>query len=1069
MGLSVQAQGIYQFSDPGFEDWDSSNEPGKGWTSFGSARTSDLGIMGSIAKSSAPKPAKAEGHNSATAVMIKSVSAVGVNANGNITTGQINMGSTTPTNAKNYNFTNLSDAAHHTVFAGTPDAVGFYAKFKSGGSPNGRAQFILHDECEYRDPELDSQADNRVGKATILIPACSEWTYFEGAFAYDRTTKPDVQYLLGSFTTNPTPGGSKNDELTIDDIRFVYYHALESVSYDGKAVTFDANGFCDFGSTTYDASKSLTYTKKGVGATVEKVYDAATAVLTITVKGNDYPVNAGSVTTYRIQFFAQPVVTEPTDERVMSLADIDENKAYLLYNEAYTAYAIYNEAAGENLWVAGMKSGDSQHTVCNSDYSLPVNTADAGSSWTISAKDGRYYLYNIGAQKYLTTPGADGSCTFSSEPVGLTAVDLGDGNFAFSATDGELDFMCAAPQLTTPISTWATSDAGSAWQLIVNPNIEVVRPLGEKLSSLDAIDFTKTYVLYNETYTAYAIYNETAGDKLWTAGMKGDDDGHVLKDADYSKPVDLADAGSSWMIYEQEGSFYLYNMGAKKYLTTPADNSGCTFSSEPVALKIVDLGDGNFAISATDEQTGFMCAAPQREVPIATWESSDAGAAWQFIVNPNVQPDSEILPPPAPNADIAGLVVNGEDIFAEGTTLFSITGNYDAEQFVVMLPEGSLAEVSDVAYDRFNRVATFTVTDRDVTNTYTVKFDVPALDRDAVYQLPNVGFEESWLHDNEPGNGWNSFVSACGSLGMLSAMAHSNLAKSEGYESETAAVLSSKNLWVTNANGNLTTGIINMGSPTPTDAANFNFTDRGDAGHSLLFAGRPDAVSFRAKFKSGGSPNGRGQFILHGDVNYCDPEVESQAEYKVGIASVLVPEAKEWTLFTGEFEYLREQPDTQYLLASFTTNPQPGGSAGDSLWVDDVRLVYYHSLSALAYEGAEIEFDENTLAYEIVGIDYAPERLSYTKKGVGATVETAYDADAAVLTITVKGNDFAVNPESVTTYEVAFRAYPTGIDAASVAGTSAEVYTVSGVKVSAADKLPAGVYIVNGKKIVVGR
>lgn len=904
MGFFAQAQGIYQFSDPGFENWDSEKEPGKGWTSFNSARTSDLaGFLANIAKSQSPNPSKTDGHNSTTAVLLKSASAFGVKANGNLTTGQINMGSTSPADAKNYNFTNTADESHHVVFAGTPDAVGFYAKFKSGGSPNGRGQFILHDECEYRDPELDSQAANRVGRATVLVTECSEWTYFEGAFEYDRTTKPEKQYLLGSFTTNPTPGGSTGDELIIDDVQFIYYHALENVGYNGTAVTFDANNSCDLGSEVYDATKSLTYTKKGVGATVETAYDEATGVLTLTVKGNDYAVNAASVTTYRVQF------------------------------------------------------------------ALPVT--------------------------------------------------------------GE--------------------------------------PLGEKLLSLDNIDVTKTYVLYNETFTTYAIYKEAAGDNLWAAGMKSGDASHTVSNADYSRPVDLTDAGSSWMIYKQEGSYYLYNMGAKKYLKTPGGSGSCTFSAEPVALKTVDLGDGKFAFSSTDNELDFMCAAPQLNTPVSIWTSDDSGSAWQLIVNPNIEADASILPAPVPNTEIAGIVVNGENLYAEGQTEFAITGNYDADQFVVTLPEGSTAEMSDIAYDRFNRVATFTVEDGDETTTYTVTFGLPTLERDAVYQLPNAGFDEAWIHENEPGYGWNSFPSACGPLSILNSMSNPNLIKGEGYESDNAAVLSSKNLWIANANGNLTTGIINMGSATPTDAANFNFTDRGDANHSVLFAGRPDAVSFRAKFKSGGSPNGRGQFILHGDVNYCDPEIESQAEYKVGIAAVAVPETEEWTLFSGEFEYLQDQPATQYMLASFTTNPLPGGSAGDSLWVDDVNLIYYHSLTALAYEGADIAFDENTLAYEVTGLDYDAAKLSFTKKGVGATVETAYDEVAEKLTITVKGNDYAVNPESVTVYEVAFLQTPTGIGTAAVADKNADIYTVSGVKVSATGQLPAGVYIVNGKKTVIGR
>ena len=178
VAFAAGAQGIYQFADPGFEgDWRSSEEPGNGWNSFTSARTSDLGsFIGNIAKNSSPKPSKVEGHNSTTAVKLFSNSVMNVNANGNLTTGRINMGNTSPANAKNYNFTDRSSSDNSLRFAGRPDAVSFYAKFTPGAGNQARGQFILHDDCDYRDPEISDQSGNRVGKASVLIDACTDWT-----------------------------------------------------------------------------------------------------------------------------------------------------------------------------------------------------------------------------------------------------------------------------------------------------------------------------------------------------------------------------------------------------------------------------------------------------------------------------------------------------------------------------------------------------------------------------------------------------------------------------------------------------------------------------------------------------------------------------------------------------------------------------------------------------------------------------------------------------------------------------------------------------------------------------
>ena len=61
---------------------------------------------------------------------------------------------------------------------------------------NGRGQFILHDgDVDYRDPEVSNQEGNRIGKASVLIPASTEWVQYTGEFTYDKA-QTDVQHLL---------------------------------------------------------------------------------------------------------------------------------------------------------------------------------------------------------------------------------------------------------------------------------------------------------------------------------------------------------------------------------------------------------------------------------------------------------------------------------------------------------------------------------------------------------------------------------------------------------------------------------------------------------------------------------------------------------------------------------------------------------------------------------------------------------------------------------------------------------------------------------------------------------
>ncbi|MDY2623982.1 MAG: hypothetical protein SOV62_05755 [Alloprevotella sp.] len=676
------AQGVYQFVDPGFERYTADGEPGNGWNSFSSA-TGKLSSM----KGQSPSPKHvspgANGTNHAVQIWSKSVYGI-AKANGNLTTGIINMGSATPSSASNYNYTKRSDSSHSLQFSGRPDAVTFYARFTSGGSPNGRGQFIIHDgDVDYQDPEVSSQTANRVGKATVLVPASSDWVQYTGEFTYDKA-RTATQYLLASFTTNPTPGGSAGDYLDIDEINFIYYHELTSLTYDGRSIDLAAaqsvNGY-NLAPTTYDAAK-LSYAIKGVAATAETDYQALSGTLTITVKGDDFTANPNSKTIYTLFFAPDTITPEPTPEPVpepgdvadlgasiTSLADLSTDKTYVLYNPTYTAFAVSNpNQSATNVWAANMQSGDNSHQVVDASYSLPLDTTSAHSSWMIVPFEGKYYLYNMGAGKFLITPSQDAEpaiCQFTDSVCGLDITDLGEGRFALNTTGTERAYMCAAPQLAYPISIWNTDDAGSLWQIKENPNIEadanvlgLIDPsllpepdpvLGNPIPSLEALSRDSTYAIYNPTFTAYITHNPSqAGNNgyVWVAGMTGDAD-HVVASDTYKEQPDFTQADAVWMVVAVQDSVYIYNMGAGKYLSVPTYVDAtvpCTFSDEPVALSVEDLGNGTFAFTRTAGEKDYLCAAPQKvDTPLSIWTKTDAGSCWQFIPSLTIPVDETVL------------------------------------------------------------------------------------------------------------------------------------------------------------------------------------------------------------------------------------------------------------------------------------------------------------------------------------------------------------------------------------------------------------------------------------------
>lgn len=426
---------------------------------------------------------------------------------------------------------------------------------------------------------------------------------------------------------------------------------------------------------------------------------------------------------------------------------------------------------------------------------------------------------------------------------------------------------------------------------------------------------------------------------------------------------------------------------------------------------------------------------------------------------------------------LTSLNVAGHEFIPVGNTStdFTATGNcYTNEISYVASSEKATVEQT---YDEAEHKLTLTVSEAGCpSSVYTVTFEGKS--KEAAYQIANADFE-NWTDDENAkiAEGWNSFDTAAGLFASFASMSPMPQ-KIEGYKGNGVRIVS-KDLWVAYANGNLTTGHINMGSADPTDASNYNFTDRTDVNGNMPFAGRPDAFEVYARFTPGTAKaaadaeqeqpalQGRVQLILHKDAAYHDPELAEMADEKVGSANVLIPATEEWTKFTGEFSYTTDEaPEVQYLLASATTNPVPGASKDDQLDLDELRLIYYSTLKDLQIDGKTVEgFSPEKTEYTIES-DNADllNTITFEKKGVGASVEKNVDLTNNVCTITVYGNDYDVNPANKTVYTVKLT---TTTSIGSVSADNAanhKTYTLGGVRIN---KPAAGLYIVDGKKKVI--
>lgn len=141
-----------------------------------------------------------------------------------------------------------------------------------------------------------------------------------------------------------------------------------------------------------------------------------------------------------------------------------------------------------------------------------------------------------------------------------------------------------------------------------------------------------------------------------------------------------------------------------------------------------------------------------------------------------------------------------------------------------------------------------------------------------------------------------------------------------------------------------------------------------------------------------------------------------------------------WTTKIIEFDYKDYDAIPQKLNIIFCAGNYFGDQKelgnGNRLIIDNVQLIYYHTLSSLSYDNEEIEdFDPENTEYDLSNVEYDANKLSYEKKGVGSIVEKSYDDETGILTITVKGNDYAEdNEDTYTTYTIQFKKALGGIE-----------------------------------------
>ena len=363
------------------------------------------------------------------------------------------------------------------------------------------------------------------------------------------------------------------------------------------------------------------------------------------------------------------------------------------------------------------------------------------------------------------------------------------------------------------------------------------------------------------------------------------------------------------------------------------------------------------------------------------------------------------------------------------------------------------------------------------------------------YQLPNSGFEDYrteqitkfddsykqiTVNVEEPLN-WHSFASATGDFvqaanAFSDPHTYSSDVVRSGATGKKSLLLTSASVFGIVANGTITTGRMQAGAMTAADTKNCAFlsTDNtstdshGDPFYALM-DGTPDSIAVWVKFKQG-TPSEEHPYAtisaaLTDGTYYQDPQDKDYTNVVATAKNAQIASNNfEWQRIVVPFKYTGNDVKAKALLVTISTNADPGqGSAADSLYVDDISLIYNVDKPAVTVNGHDVTLDKAEVTTTAVDPATAVVDATTANKGSFAAVsELSSSADQRKLQLLYCSDDL----QTIKTYTLVInKGTETGISQIETAtNKDSKVYDLNGREVKTMRH--GNVYIFNGKKVL---
>ncbi len=374
------------------------------------------------------------------------------------------------------------------------------------------------------------------------------------------------------------------------------------------------------------------------------------------------------------------------------------------------------------------------------------------------------------------------------------------------------------------------------------------------------------------------------------------------------------------------------------------------------------------------------------------------------------------------------------------------------------------------------------------------------------YQLPNSGFEDfhtasltankKTYTSNEP-NAWHSFMSASGDdtyVKLAGQAPHTFISDQvrPGSTGKHSAKILALDMWIAIANGTITTGRMNTGSPTATDTDNnYAWLDMSktdvDANNDPFYAkmnGMPDSLEVWMIYGQG-KPNGAKAkdhpyatvtAIITDGTEFHEP-APTGVTYNNVVGEARNPKIVstngKWKKITIPFNYddfKANNATPRAILATISTNADAGmGSEKDTILVDDIRLIYNAGVKAMSVKGNDITLIKDQKEYNTTTTgNINTDDIKVVSDGQGAFITKQLESvDGGVkATVTVVSNDL----KTANTYTINIAGATTGVKKVETVknNTVSAIYNANGQQVSKMDQ--PGLYIlknVDGKTVKV--